>query len=214
VTEDLTPVSEPLTTPAVDHRRVTAQRNAAAILDATERLLARRTPLSIVAIAAEAGVSRPTLYAHYKSIAAIVEAAVERSVIASLGAFEQARPQEGPADEALLRMTEASWQQLGRYDALARGAAEHLTTGTLHRTHQAMLAPLHALIERGRRDDTFRTDLPTDWLITLYFALVHGADEHAASHDMDRAHALQLLQTSLTDLFTAGQTVTLTRRAR
>jgi TetR/AcrR family transcriptional regulator, mexCD-oprJ operon repressor len=111
-------------------------------------------------------------------------------------------------------MTEASWQQLGRYDALARGAAEHLTTGTLHRTHQAMLAPLHALIERGRRDDTFRTDLPTDWLITLYFALVHGADEHAASHDMDRAHALQLLQTSLTDLFTAGQTVTLTRRAR
>jgi TetR/AcrR family transcriptional repressor of mexCD-oprJ operon len=206
-------VSEPPTGAAVDRRRAIAQRNAAAILDATERLLARRTPLSIVAIAAEAGVSRPTLYAHYKSIAQIVEAAVERSVVASLAAFGDAKPQEGPADQALLRMTEASWHQLGRYEALARGAAEHLTTGALHRTHEAMLAPLHALIERGRHDGTFRTDVPTDWLMTLYLALVHGADEHAAGHDIDRTQALQLLQTSLTDLFTAGRTAPQRRQA-
>jgi len=32
--ENPTPVSEPLSTPAIDHRRATAQRNAAAILDA------------------------------------------------------------------------------------------------------------------------------------------------------------------------------------
>jgi TetR/AcrR family transcriptional repressor of mexCD-oprJ operon len=119
---------EPMTHPAVDHRRATAQRNAAAILDATERLLAKRTPLSIVAIAAEAGVSRPTLYAHYKSIAEIIESAVERSVVASLAAFEEAKPDDGPADRALLRMADASWKQLGRYEALARGAAEYLTT--------------------------------------------------------------------------------------
>jgi len=190
---------------AVDHRRATAQRNAAAILDATERLLARRTPLSVVAIAAEAGVSRPTLYAHYKSIAEIIEAAVERSVVASLTAFEHAQPEKGPADQALLRMAEASWHQLGRFEALARGAAEHLTPGALHRTHEAMLAPLHALIERGRREGSFRTDLPTDWLITLYFGLVHGAQEHAAGHDVDRTRTLELLQTSLTDLFTAAR---------
>jgi TetR/AcrR family transcriptional repressor of mexCD-oprJ operon len=204
--ENPTPVSEPLRTPAIDHRRATAQRNAAAILDATERLLAQRVPLSIVAIAAEAGVSRPTLYAHYKSIADIMEAAVERSVIASVAAFEQARPQDGPPDEALLRMVEASWQQLDRYEALARGAADHLTTGTLRRTHQAMLAPLHALIERGHREGSFRTDLPIDWLITLYFALVHGADEHAARQEIDREHALELLRTTLIDLFTARPT--------
>src|SRR5207249_6416905 len=113
-----------MTDQAVDHRRAVAQRNATAILDATERLLARRASLSIVAIAAEAGVSRPTLYAHYKSIAEIIEAAVGRSVVQSLAAFEEARPGDGPADQALLRMAEASWKQLGRYDALARGAAE------------------------------------------------------------------------------------------
>ncbi len=188
----------------IDHRQATARRNAEAILDAAERLLARRTPLSVVAIAAEAGVSRPTLYAHYGSITEIVEAAVERSVVASLTAFEQAQPEDGAADQALLRMAEASWSQLGRYAALARGAGEHLTPGALHRTHEAMLAPLAALIERGRREGTFRTDVPAEWLLTLYFALVHGADEHAATHHLDRAEALRLLQGSLTVLFTAG----------
>jgi AcrR family transcriptional regulator len=195
---------EPASRPIVDHRHATAQRNAVAILDAAERLLGRRAPLSMVAIAAEAGVSRPTLYGHYKSIGEIVEAAVQRSVAASMAAFERAKPQEGPADQALLRMAEASWQQLGRYEALARGAAQHLATGAVHRTHEAMLAPLHALVDRGRRDGTFRTDVSPDWLITLYFALVHGADEHAASHDTDRTQTLPLLQAALIDLFTAG----------
>jgi TetR/AcrR family transcriptional regulator, mexCD-oprJ operon repressor len=188
----------------VDHRRATAQRNAASILDAAERLLARRTPLSMVAIAAEAGVSRPTLYAHYRSIPDVVEAAVERSVVASLTAFEEAQPDDGPADQALLRMAEASWRQLGRYEALARGGAEHLPAGAVHRSHHAMLAPLQALVDRGRREGAFRTDLPTDWLVSLYFALLHGAQEHAAG-DADRAQTLDLLRITLADLFTAGR---------
>jgi AcrR family transcriptional regulator len=193
-----------VTEPAVDHRRAAAQRNAAAILDATERLLGERTPLSMVAIAGAAGVSRPTLYAHYKSIAEIVEAAVERSVVASLAAFADARPDDGPADAALLRMAEVSLRQLARYDALARGAAEHLPPGAVHRSHDAMLTPLRALIARGQDAGVFRTDVPGEWLLTMYLALVHGAAEHAAGHDVDRDEVLQLLQGTLIDLFTVG----------
>jgi hypothetical protein len=37
-----------------------------------------------------------------RRIAQIVEAAVERSVVASLAAFERPQPEEGPADQALL----------------------------------------------------------------------------------------------------------------
>ena len=185
--------NEPMSKTPTDTRRATAQRNATAILDATETLLARHEPLSIVSIAAEAGVSRPTLYAHYRSIPEIIEAAVERSVVASLAAFEEARPEEGPAEESLLRMADASWRQLGRYEALARGAAQHLSPAAVHRSHAAMLAPLTALIDRGRRDGSFRKDVPADWLTTMYFALVHGADEHAAGHAMPRARAQKLL---------------------
>jgi AcrR family transcriptional regulator len=45
----------------------------------------------MVAIAAEAGVSRPTLYARFKSIGDIVEAAVEQSVHASVAAYARGR---------------------------------------------------------------------------------------------------------------------------
>ena len=198
--------TQPATTrPTVDHRRAVAERNGAAILDATERLLGHGTPLSMVAIAAEAGVSRPTLYAHHRTIAEIVEAAVERSVVASLAAFEEAEPERGPADAALARMVAASWSRLAHFQPLARGAAEHLTPGALHRTHEAMMAPLHALIARGRDDGTFRTDVPADWLLTMYFALVHGADEHATTHGLDRTAALELLQRTVADLFRADR---------
>jgi TetR/AcrR family transcriptional regulator, mexCD-oprJ operon repressor len=194
-------VPDQIPEPAVDHRRAIAERNAAAILDATERLLAQNTALSMVAIAAEASVSRPTLYAHFKSISDIVEAAVERSVNASVAAFEAARPDAGPAEAALPRMVAASWGQLARFDALARGAAEHLTPGARHRTHEAMMTPLHALIERGQHDGAFRTDLPADWLVTMFFTLMHGADEHARTHDMPRDGALEMLTRTMSELF-------------
>src|SRR5215213_6798997 len=154
-----------------DHRRVVAERNGAAILDATERLLARGEPLTMAAIAAEAGVSRPTLYAHHKTAAAIVEAAVARSVAVSVAAFTAARPDEGAPADALARMVEASWRQLGRFQALARGAGAHLAPGAVRRSHDVMVAPLRGLIERGRAVGGFRRDVPADWLVSMYFAL-------------------------------------------
>jgi AcrR family transcriptional regulator len=187
----------------VDHRRAIAERNAAGILDAVERLLRRGAALNMAAIATEAGVSRPTLYAHYKTIGDVVEAAVHRTVVRSTAAFEAARPDEGPADEALERMFEASMGQLANFQGLARVAGEYMSTGALHRSHHALLAPLHHLIDRGRRDGTFRTDLPAEWLQTMYVQLVHGADEYAATHSVPRDEALELLKTSARDLVAA-----------
>ena len=83
------------TTASPDRRRATAERNAAAILDAVERLLNRGEPLSMLALAKESGLSRPTVYAHYESVGAAVEAAVERTVERSTAAFAAARPDDG-----------------------------------------------------------------------------------------------------------------------
>src|SRR5690349_18821789 len=88
------------------------QRSAEAILDAVERLLNRGEPLTILALAKESGVSRPTVYAHYKTVGAAVEAAVERTVVRSTAAFAAARPEEGPPADALARLVAASWGQL------------------------------------------------------------------------------------------------------
>ena len=75
---------------STDHRRATAERNAVAILDAAERLLVRAEPLTMVAVATESGLSRPTVYAHFKSVGEIVEAAAERTVVAATAAFAAA----------------------------------------------------------------------------------------------------------------------------
>jgi TetR/AcrR family transcriptional regulator, mexCD-oprJ operon repressor len=188
---------------AVDHRRAVAERNAAAILDATERLLARPAPLSMAAIAAEAGVSRPTLYAHHKTLGDVIEAAVARAVHASLAAVEATEPGVGPADEAIDRMLAASWGHLAGLDALARAAAEHLPANHLHRTHAPLMAITRKLVARGQRDGVFRKDLPTDWLVTTYYSLVHGADDHARAHRLRRARALEMLTATVRDLFAA-----------
>jgi AcrR family transcriptional regulator len=189
--------------PAVDHRRATADRNATAILDATERLLARHVPLSMAAIAAEAGISRPTLYAHHKTLPDVIEAAVGRAVHASLAAVDAAQPEVGPPADALERMLAASWGHLGGLDALARAAAEHLPGERMHRTHAPLMARTQRLVKRGQAEGAFRTDLPADWLVTTSLALVHAADEHTRTHRVGRARALQMLTTTVRELFAA-----------
>jgi AcrR family transcriptional regulator len=192
-----------MTEPAVDHRRATAVRNATAILDATERLLARHAPLTMAAIATEAGISRPTLYAHHKTLAEVLEAAVARAVHASLAAVDAAEPEVGPAAEALERTLAASWAHLGGLDVLARGAAEHLPGEHLRRAHAPLMARTQRLVRRGQREGAFRTDLPAGWLVTTSYALMRAANDHTRTHRVGRARALAMLTTTVRDLFAA-----------
>jgi TetR/AcrR family transcriptional regulator, mexCD-oprJ operon repressor len=190
---------------STDHRRATAERNAVAILDAAERLLVRAEPLTMVAVATESGLSRPTVYAHFRSVSEIVEAAAERTVIAATAAFAAARPDEGPAGEALMRMVAASWQQLAGSEGFVRRASQYVSEGARHRTHGALIAPLKALVLRGSAEDAFRSDVPVDWLVTMYLGLVHAAADHAVVHDAPREEARTLLQTTVGELFSASR---------
>jgi len=186
----------------VDHRRATAERNAAAIVDAAGRLLARGASLNMRAIAIEAGVSRPTLYAHFKTIADVVEAVAEHAVRASVAAIEAAEPETGPPREALERVATASWRQIAHFDSIASGAAEYISAAALRRAHAPIMDHVGGLVARGQADGSFRTDLDADWLVTMCFSLVHGAADHARIHGMKRERALELLLISLRDLFT------------
>jgi hypothetical protein len=63
------------------------------------------------------------------------------------------------------------------------------------------MAHMQALVERGQRDGAFRTDLPADWLVTTFYSLVHGADDHARTHGLDRSEALDMLRTTIHAVF-------------
>jgi TetR/AcrR family transcriptional regulator, mexCD-oprJ operon repressor len=188
--------------PITDHRRATAERNVEAILDAAERLLEARKPLSIAAVAAGAGVSRVTVYAHFENLADLVEAVVARSVEHATAAIAAATPDTGTAVEALERLLQKGWRELDRRDAVARAAAEHLPGESLRRLHEPMLRVLQALVARGRDEGAFRTDLPASWLVTTVYALIHAAGDDVRAGRVDADDALQILATTVRDVFT------------
>src|SRR5215831_3024124 len=77
------------------YQREVAERNVEAILDAAEELV-RQGQANISAVAALAGVSRVTVYAHFPTWQALLEAAVERAVRRIMAALESAHVNEGP----------------------------------------------------------------------------------------------------------------------
>ncbi len=64
---------------------------------------------------------------------------------------------------------------------------------------------IRKLIERGRGDASFRTDVPVGWLVTASLALVHAAAEEVPMGQLDAEAALETLVQTMTDLFTCGQ---------
>ena len=188
-----------------DHRRAVAERNVEAILDGAERLLQRREQASISAVAAEAGVSRVTVYTHFASREQLLETLVGRAVRRAVTAIETAQPERGPPVDALERVVAASWQELGRHEGLARAAGAELSADALRRAHEAGRRLIRRLVERGRREGAFRTDVDVDWLVISFFALVHAARDEVRAGHLAADAALRALSVTLEDLFVGSR---------
>ena len=193
--------------PATDHRRATAERNVEAILDAAERLLERGLQPTIVAVAGEAGVSRVTVYAHFATREQLLEAVVERAVQRTTEALDAVEPERGPPLEALQRVIDAGWRDLDRNTAIAQAAAEQLDPETLRQAHKAAHRRLRKLIDRGRRGGDFRADVPAEWLVSAFHALIHAAGDDVRAGRIRPGAALGALRTTVHDVFSAGGSV-------
>jgi TetR/AcrR family transcriptional regulator, mexCD-oprJ operon repressor len=186
------------------YQRDVASRNVEAILDAAEELLREQGHATISAVAAQAGVSRVTVYAHFPTWDALLEAAVERAVRHTMTMLSAARPDDGPADAALERIIAAGWQYLSRYEALARAVSELLSPEAVTRTHQAAYDAIGTLIARGQAEGTFRADLPADWLAHASIALMHAGTDGIRAGWLHPDEALRIITSSIRDLFTGA----------
>jgi hypothetical protein len=61
----------------------------------------------------------------------------------------------------------------GSAERRARGARARRPA----RPHEPIRARIGRLVERGRRDGSFNHDLPEEWLLAVFFALLHAAAE-------------------------------------
>jgi TetR/AcrR family transcriptional repressor of mexCD-oprJ operon len=184
-----------------DHRRATAERNVQSILDAAEALLRDGQTASIAAVATRAGVSRVTVYAHFSTREAILEAVVERAVARALEAFEAATSGTSSAAEALERAVTASWAELSAHSAIAQAAAAQLSPDALRKTHESANAHARRMFESGMRAGEFRTDVPAEWLVSVYHALLHAAGDDVRAGRLDSATALHALTTTMRAAF-------------
>lgn len=187
---------------AADPRRETAERNIHAILDAAGELLERRQAVTIAAVAKQAGVSRVTVYAHFPTWEALLEAVVQRAVERCSAAIATADLTDGPPPDALDRLLTAGWKILARNAAMAAAATTYLSSDAMRRSHQAMHHQVAELLDRGRRDGSFRTDLPADWLVTSVFALIHACADEVRAGRLGPDTAESVLATTVRDLLT------------
>ena len=188
-----------------DHRRATAERNLKGILDAAEALLQDGRATSIAAVAARAGVSRVTVYAHFASREAILEAVIERAVAQATVAFDEAAAGASSSADALERAVRASWAELSRHSAIAEAAAAQLSPDALRRTHEAGYAHARRLFDEGVAAGEFRGDVPVAWLISVYHALLHAAGDDVRAGRLDPEAALHALTTTMRAAFAPAQ---------
>lgn len=143
-------------------------------------------------IATAAGLSRQTVYAHFPSRDALITAVYRRMADEVLAALDEARLDDGPAPEALLRLLRVSWGAFDRYPTLPPppGAADV-------ELHRPISDQLDRLIRRGQRAGEFDPDAVPGWLFAATVALGHAGWAEVVAGRMSAADAAAAVQAGI-----------------
>lgn len=167
-------------------RRADAERSRAAILDAAVRLFSKDPDAGLAAVAAAAGVTRQTVYAHFAAREDLVRAVVERVAEESDAALGAAALDEGTAAEALVRLLEMGFGTLEANPVL-------LVTPGAGR-HTSIAERLADLVRRGQRGGEFDPGLDPDWGAAAVIALGHAAGAELGDGHLTRTAALEAVR--------------------
>lgn len=188
-----------ITTPRRRRRRADADRSVGAILRSAKEILATQPNASVEDVAAAAGVSRQTVYAHFRTRDALLSAVIDDITGEAVAAMDAARLDEGPAADALLRLLDASWRTLRRYPRLLAAAATMTTqdTDADHDRHRAVFDHLDRVLARGQRTGEFADDVDRAWLATAVVTLGHAAGDAVRTGALTPAAATDALAKSV-----------------
>jgi AcrR family transcriptional regulator len=177
--------------------RADARRNVEAILAAAEVCLARDPDASMSDIAAAAGLGRVTIYGHFSSRQALVEAVVHRVLNAANTAL-QAVDLSGDPGQAFARLVDATWEVTMRSGGLIIAADKALPASTVREAHAGGLEDrVRNLFDAGQRSGSFRSDLPTDWLVATFHAVLHAAAAEIDARRLEPAAASQVITSTM-----------------
>ena len=154
--------------------RADAARNRDAIIDAALERLNAKPSASVAEIAAAAGISRITFYGHFSSREELLDAVLAR-MMERIQSHLNDVDSTGAPWPALERLLQVQWRLVDQLSGLVRVGEQEMPAERIHELHAGPIARVHALIDAGRKDGTFRTDHTLNWQITCFFAVLHGA---------------------------------------
>ena len=180
-------------------RRSDAEQNVGAILQAAIKTLNAQPDASVEEIARAAGLSRQTVYAHFPSREALLDAVVERATAEVTAALEAAGLDEAPPAEALIRLLDAGWAVSARYPFLW-----HLPPVSPDKDmdrHGPLVDRLYGIIRRGQESGDFERGLPPGWLLAAGLALGRAAEDEVQAGRMTIDDATCVVHRSFLRLF-------------
>lgn len=154
-------------------RRADAQRSIDAILTAARGVLGEQPDAGMEDIAAAAGVTRQTVYAHFPSRDALLAALVEVAAAEYVALLDDAGLDTAPPADALAAFLGAGWRFLDRFPLLLSPAAGLPRPG--NDPHDVVPPRLERLIVRGQDTGEFDAALPAAWLAAAILGLLHTA---------------------------------------
>ena len=177
-------------------KRADARRNIEAIIEAATNLLAVDPDASVQDIAKAAGVGRVTLYGHFDSRTALINEVATRAIAQTEEALRDIDLDGDPRD-AMARLIDATWLLTHRFGGVVVAAGQALPPEELRRAHEEPAARARALLERGRAEGRFRTDLPVEWQITTIQAVLHAASGAVHRKEISAADAPRLVNATI-----------------
>lgn len=182
-----------------------AERNRQAILEAAVRLLVEDPGVSMQRIAEAAGVGRTTVHRFFPSREDLIRAIWAQALEEAEAAMDSARPEEGSIEEALERLARALVPIGERFRFLMQesyypaqvGESSDVEDTFSAEAEERLTVPLRALVERGRRDGAFRLEIPSAWIVSVFWALVFAAWEDIQAGRIAPLDAPRLVKTTV-----------------
>ena len=176
-------------------QRPEARQSIAAVMDAAIRTLASRPDASMDEIARAAGVSRQTVYAHFPSRDALIDAVIERGTAEFTSLLDGVDLDQARPAQALTRLLDAGWQIAARYPFLWLQPA--VDPGKDADRHAPVLDRMLDIVRRGQASGDFDASVPARWLLSAALALGRATEDEVKAGRMTIEQATHAMHQSL-----------------